>query len=154
MCFTSYGNDVRDNRGSRQLLTFLGCLHCLLFSVARAEQLQGCSRVPSVALPAAIAFAQEFLEWCMLLQHFLCSGHAFDTVIPSGAVQWEYRFLRYAALPPEPLTLCVLHECWIQQLNDFVMLLQRNTGTKLLSEADRQAVWQQPSELNGFIFMF
>lgn len=48
MCFTSYRNDERDNRGSRQLLTFLVCL----FLVARAE---GLSCVLSVALPAAIA---------------------------------------------------------------------------------------------------
>lgn len=88
-----------------------------------------------MALPAAIAFAREFLEWCRLLQHFLCSWHTFDAVIPYGAVQWEYRFPSYGALPCETLVLCVLDEYW---LNDFVVLLQRNTETKLLSEADRQ----------------
>lgn len=43
MYFTSYRKDVRDSRGSRRLLTFLVCLQSLWFSVARAEQLQGCS---------------------------------------------------------------------------------------------------------------
>lgn len=57
MCFISYRNDERDNRGSRQLLTFLVCLHYLLFLVARAE---GLSCVLSLALPAAIAPAQVF----------------------------------------------------------------------------------------------
>jgi len=90
----------------------------------------------------------------MLLQHFLRSWHVFGTEIPSGAVWWKYRFPRYAALPWEPLTFWVLHEYWIQQLNDFVMLLQRNTEIKLLSKAERQTDWQRPSEMNSFIFIF
>lgn len=73
-------------------------------------------------------------------------------MVPSGAEQWECRFPIYAALPREPPTLWVLREGWSQQLNDFVMLLQRNTEMELLSGADRQTDWQQPSELNGFKF--
>lgn len=69
-------------------------------------------------------------------------------------IQWEYRFPRYAALPWEPLVSEVLWEYWIQQHNDFVVLLQRNTETKLLSEDDRQRDQKQSSELIGFIFMF
>lgn len=65
-------------RGYSQLLTFLMCFHHLLLSVARAEQLQGCSSVLPVALPAAIAFAWRFLEWCVLLQPYLCAWRSFS----------------------------------------------------------------------------
>lgn len=82
--------------GSRRILTFLLCLH-FLFSVAGAEQLQGCSGTPSMAFLEAFAFAWEVLECYLFFQHFLCSWHAFNKWshlgLSSGSADFPYMLL-------------------------------------------------------------
>lgn len=67
----------------RQLLTFLVFEHYLLFLVARAAGFLSCAfHGPA----GSCCFCQRvFVEWGMLLQHFLWSWQAFIMVIPSGS---------------------------------------------------------------------
>lgn len=93
------------------------------------------------------SFSAPFSSLCFLPESFW-SGTYFFSIFFSydmPLTQWshlglgiENRFLRCAAVPWETHTLWLLCEDWIQQLSDFVRLLQWNRETELLSEVDRQ----------------